>query len=485
MKSTSASIRNPFIFSNPIQNYKSMKKSFLLLFTLFMASFAAMAVTDGQTYEPVNGIKIVNQWIFDRVHSQTDYTSNDICNQRARTATMDQGIIYVARSEERAVIIGSDTISQSVIHRFSAADGHQLEDLPLYLDGAPYGKFLGVASIGKDNFHHIWVAPMTSTVQQYVPVYLVDIETGELTLVVELDKGDAPQRTDYLDVIGDITLEQAECNIMTVSGPTADPGFPTLYRMHADQGGEWEGGFDGDPYMDIINFYPETKTGFSLAPVIKMIEGPDEDSRYSGEMFYIDCFDTAPVIYDFSGSVIDSFEDTDPELWPKAAPNGCIEFKLDGRDFFVYVTADMNGNGNGCQANICELGEGMSLGGMTKYWKIPADSMGKVNDSGLRVHCFAVEYGVDDEGFEEVTLLTFKAYNGMAVYKIGRNVSGGTEPEPGVKGDVNGDGEVNIADVNAIIDLILTGRSDPSGDINGDGEVNIADINSVIDLILK
>ncbi len=54
-----------------------------------------------------------------------------------------------------------------------------------------------------------------------------------------------------------------------------------------------------------------------------------------------------------------------------------------------------------------------------------------------------------------------------------------------LKGDVNGDGEVNIADVNAIIDMILSGRSDISGDVNGDGEVNIADINSVIDLILS
>ena len=397
---------------------------------------------------------------------------------------MDQGIIYVARSEERAVIIGTDTISQSVIHRFSAADGRELEDLPLTLDGAPYGRFLGVASIGKDSFHHIWVAPMTSTAQQYVPVYLVNTETGELTLVVELDKGDAPQRTDYLDVIGDITLQEAECNIMTVSGATADPGFPTLYRMHADQGGDWEGGFDGDPYMDIINFYPETKTGFSLAPVIKMIEGSDEDSRYSGEIFYIDCFDTAPVIYNFSGSVIDSFEEVDPELWPKATPNGCIEFKLDDRDFLVYVIADMNGNGNGCQANICELGDGMSLGGMTKYWKIPADSLGKVNDSGLRVHCFAVEYGTDSEGNEEVTLFTFKAYNGMAVYKIGKNVGGG-QSQPVVPGDVNGDGEVNISDVSDIIDLILSGRLSDAGDVNGDGEVNITDINAVIDLILK
>ena len=462
-----------------------MKKSVLLFISLFATALSALAITDGQTYPEVNGIKIVNQWIFDRVHSGTDYTNNVICNQRARTATMDQGVIYVARSEEKAVIIGNDTISQSVIHRFSVADGHQLEDLPLYLDGAPYGRFLGAASIGRDSFHHIWIAPMTSTAQQYVPVYLVDTETGELTLVVEMDKGDAPQRTDYLDVIGDLTLQEAECNIMTVSGSTADPGFPTLYRMHADQGGDWEGGFDGDPYMDVINFYPETKTGFSLAPVIKMIEGPDEDSRYSGEMFYIDCFDTAPVVYDYSGSVIDSFEDTDPSLWPQSQPNGCIEFKLEGRDFLVYVNADMNGNGHGCQANICELGEGQSLAGMTKYWKIPADSLGKVNDSGLRVHCFAVDYGVDDEGYEEVTLLTFKAYNGMAVYKIGRNVSAGEEPQPGKPGDVNGDGEVNLADVNAVIDMILSGKTSAAGDVNHDSEINVADVNAVISIILK
>ena len=216
-----------------------------------------------------------------------------------------------------------------------------------------------------------------------------------------------------------------------------------------------------------------------------MLEGPDEESLYSGEMFYIDCFDTAPVVYDFSGSVIDSFEAVDPELWPQSTPNGCIEFHLDGRNFLVYVDADMNGNGHGCQANICELGEGQQLEGMTKYWKIPADSLGKVNDSGLRVHCFAVEYGIDDEGYEEVTLLTFKAYNGMAVYKIGRNVDAGGQPQPGRTGDVNGDGEVNIADVNAIIDCILTGNINPQGDVNGDTEVNIADVNAVIDIILN
>lgn len=54
----------------------------------------------------------------------------------------------------------------------------------------------------------------------------------------------------------------------------------------------------------------------------------------------------------------------------------------------------------------------------------------------------------------------------------------------GATGDVNGDGEINIADVNAVISMILSGRPSPSGDVNGDGEINIADVNAIIDLIL-
>lgn len=50
--------------------------------------------------------------------------------------------------------------------------------------------------------------------------------------------------------------------------------------------------------------------------------------------------------------------------------------------------------------------------------------------------------------------------------------------------DVNGDGEVNIGDVNTIIDAILKGNNDLKNDTNGDGEVNIADVNVVIDAIL-
>lgn len=52
-------------------------------------------------------------------------------------------------------------------------------------------------------------------------------------------------------------------------------------------------------------------------------------------------------------------------------------------------------------------------------------------------------------------------------------------------GDVNGDGEVNISDVNVLIDQILTQTGTGTSDINHDGEVNISDVNILIDIILR
>jgi endonuclease I len=60
-----------------------------------------------------------------------------------------------------------------------------------------------------------------------------------------------------------------------------------------------------------------------------------------------------------------------------------------------------------------------------------------------------------------------------------------TAVDQDIKGDINGDGEVNIADVNAVINVILGDESSTiDGDVNGDGEVNIADVNNIIAVIL-
>ena len=57
-----------------------------------------------------------------------------------------------------------------------------------------------------------------------------------------------------------------------------------------------------------------------------------------------------------------------------------------------------------------------------------------------------------------------------------------------IVGDLNGDSEINIADVNVLIDILMA-SGEPScpilADSNADGEINIADINKIIDLILE
>lgn len=57
-----------------------------------------------------------------------------------------------------------------------------------------------------------------------------------------------------------------------------------------------------------------------------------------------------------------------------------------------------------------------------------------------------------------------------------------------LRGDVNNDGEVNIADVNTLVDIILGGKFDEGtmrrADVNEDGEVGLADVNTVLDIIL-
>ena len=60
--------------------------------------------------------------------------------------------------------------------------------------------------------------------------------------------------------------------------------------------------------------------------------------------------------------------------------------------------------------------------------------------------------------------------------------------DKGLYGDVNGDGEVNIADINVVIDIILATHPHDyelsRADVNEDGEMSIADVNVLINLIL-
>ena len=56
---------------------------------------------------------------------------------------------------------------------------------------------------------------------------------------------------------------------------------------------------------------------------------------------------------------------------------------------------------------------------------------------------------------------------------------------PVLKGDINGDGVLDVADASALIDMVLnSGICTEVADVNGDGALDVADVTELITLIL-
>ena len=112
------------------------------------------------------------------------------------------------------------------------------------------------------------------------------------------------------------------------------------------------------------------------------------------------------------------------------------------------------------------------------------------------VYCYIADLSRVSSGNELFNLLNFDNYSGRTLHVLQGTADAyradenwytyfGRIVEDIFMGDVNRDLEVNIADVNAVINMILGGNSSSiAADVNGDREINIADVNAVIDIIL-
>ena len=100
----------------------------------------------------------------------------------------------------------------------------------------------------------------------------------------------------------------------------------------------------------------------------------------------------------------------------------------------------------------------------------------KVEDDG---------YGAADDSFPSFIALCCNSNYDMGMLLVSKMMIEDITPDAPVTGDVNSDGEVNISDINALIDMILSGNADVKGDINSDHEVNVSDINALINIILN
>ena len=55
---------------------------------------------------------------------------------------------------------------------------------------------------------------------------------------------------------------------------------------------------------------------------------------------------------------------------------------------------------------------------------------------------------------------------------------------PSIPEDVDGNGDVNVGDVNIVLGIIINEGYDSAADVNGDGAVNVGDVNQILAYIL-
>lgn len=420
-----------------------MKKSLLLSAALLSTVSAFAVVTDGDTYEPVNDIKCVNAWILDRNHNADAFVGTRIESKQSRTCVVKDGVVYISSwaADDPEVTVpdkeGNPVIQNSAtVHKFNVEDGSYLGEIKVTLDGERRTGTGVINMIGTDSFGHIWVADMTFANAEFYRVYTLDVETGAATLQAEIPLGEGAPRFDYCDLVGDITRTEAPCTIMAAG--SADT---RVYAFACDKGSsEWYGNFEGSNNLAFTEFYPASAANWSTAPSVKILLGEDEETMYYGDLFYVDGAASAPTLYNTTGAILESLEKAPADCAQKSlGANGVVEFTVDGRNFIAYPIEQYTGDMGGCNVNVCELGEGMTFEGMQRYWTVPASGFGTTSDGGNRYHGLNREYVKDGAGNEYVNLISYKCFNGLALYKIGKYA-----PEAGVAGAI-ADGAATIA----------------------------------------
>lgn len=392
-----------------------MKKLLLSASMLMLAGASAFAVTDGQTYESVDGINCENLWVFDRFHAEEAYMGNPIASTNARTATTDGSTIYVGLSGETASI-----------EKFDLKTGAYLGSLALTKGGEAFKGTLAVNQVGFDEYGHFYAATYNANsngVGQY-EVYTVDLTTGAVTSVGDLFFDGGLGRIDYCDVIGDITGAEANATVMAVT--CAGDNMNVFKWVRAKGSDEWMGGWTDQATFQAIkagDTYPNNITGFSTGSVLKIVRDGSKSGNVN--MFYIDGFTSAPALYGSDCAMIDNIGNADlkktnketgvttgtvPE--PALGTNGIAEGSVGKTNLMIYSEGQYDAP-HKCQAIITTVDENMSFESMKPLWTVPADGLGQTKD-GVRVHslfCLPQKDG-------SALLLTFKCYNGMGVYKI-------------------------------------------------------------------
>lgn len=419
---------------------------------------AALSITafgqakDPATYAAKEGYTLENLWLMswgngDNGVAQKDWAA--LCDKmgnaaKGTTATVCGDYVYVACSTSFVPSVDENGQPFNAIEN----NGHLLvldkntgafvKDLALTLNGAPYADLLCCNHVGKDDFGHVWVCGYKGTIYKEdegskpINLYVVNTETGELTLVNGFEIGDvdgpgAGQRTDYYDVVGNLVGDEEGAAFLAVPNEVAKVLVWVKYAGTS----EWDLNLYDSHVIEPRETYPAGQTAWNYSPMASFVN--TEDGVFEGEYVWVDGHTTSPALYDSEGELLsshkehagDAVSESNPEggpwadFLPARQPNGMKQFKLGNDNFFAYALEFPDDKTMGGHMGIVKLDESLLLLDATPMWTAPQAKLGIRKGEGRFSHSIDVtpEY-TDANGKVARDILLFKDMNGVGLYRL-------------------------------------------------------------------
>ena len=268
-------------------------------------------------------------------------------------------------------------------------------------------------------------ACQTSSAQPFF-IYVVDIETGECTKLIEdhmLDNpglGEVTLRFDAFGVAGDVTKNGV------IMAADALQGSWNVYRWLITDGVAGEGeqiNIKLDPAVDQSLYI--NAAGFYTAP---QIFPQDEE----GSLFYVDGFNTLPMLFygdpdqgamlldDFinvpTGKVVTNNEGETTTM--NEGHNGLVEFQVGEEYFLLMAATNTAGSPTSAFALFKFADEERAFEGMEPLWYFPHNGLGSATN-GCRTAVPSVDV-IDDN---TAVLYIYANNNGYASYTLKTNAT--------------------------------------------------------------
>lgn len=397
---------------------------------------------DANAYDAVNGYRLTNKWVRS-VKSEYGNITFENKGQLNRGFAVVGDTIYVSGRES------ASTTAPAYLYLYSADTGERIKRMSLgYEATVPYYPCNDVQT---DHAGNLVISNLTLNVG-ITPLVLLSVDktTGALTKVASVTfSGLEESRIDHCAVAGDV--KSGDFSVF------ACPRYSAKLLRWQFRGGK----LASQQSVTMKGYAPSHATTSGIAP---QLYAQDENIVYiNGSGIYF-------TRYNFATGAIDGAFSTGSPMAPEGTNgNGGTAFTLGGAHYMLYPSGDFNLSFN---FNLVQNTTDVSFDGHQLMWCFPKRGLGNVNSDTWSAQCTAVPVSATD-----AMLYLYVPGNGMAAYQLSKNVK---------FGDVNGDGNVDVSDVTALINMILgtTPADLEVADINADGILDVTDVTALINAIL-